>query len=219
MRRNDPGIRRPVYRSVTFRPQFISLAQLRTLFCAFKMFLSNFRFSFLGLFSPPPALVISCWSAEMFLPVFQGSMISCPCQLTRRPSCWLTEMTCVSVFPMCSKCDPGSRHMWRDPGLSALCPQGAQTPSGANCWSADIFSTCVSVFHVSEGPNHTHVQLMISWHFFYCGDIVVYVVAFNPRKILLINPTMGWRSKSGNSDVWRKSSNCIIVSWFLWAVE
>jgi hypothetical protein len=33
MRRNDPGIRRPVYRSVTFLSQFISLTQLRTLSC------------------------------------------------------------------------------------------------------------------------------------------------------------------------------------------
>jgi hypothetical protein len=57
-----------------------------------------------------------------------------------------------------------------------------------------------------------------------CGDIVVmfsllYVVAFNPWKILLINPQMGWGSKSGNSDVWRKSFSCKIVSWVLWAVE
>ncbi len=28
----------------------------------------------------------------------------------------------------------------------------------------------------------------------------------NSRKILLINPPMGWGRKSGNSDVWRKSS-------------
>jgi hypothetical protein len=40
---------------------------------------------------------------------------------------------------------------------------------------------------------------------------VVYVVAFNPRKILLINPPMGRGSKSGNTYVWRKSSNCIIA--------
>ncbi len=42
-----------------------------------------------------------------------------------------------------------------------------------------------------------------------------YVVAFNSRKILVINPPMGWGSKSGNSDVWRKSSSCNIVSCFI----
>jgi hypothetical protein len=49
----------------------------------------------------------------------------------------------------------------------------------------------------------------------YCGDIVFMislVVTFNSRKILLINPPMGWGSKSGNSDAGRKSSNCNIVS-------
>ncbi len=34
----------------------------------------------------------------------------------------------------------------------------------------------------------------------------------NPRNILLINPPTGWGNKSGNSNVWRKSSKCIIVS-------
>jgi hypothetical protein len=49
----------------------------------------------------------------------------------------------------------------------------------------------------------------------FSGDIVFMislVVTFNSRKILLINPPMGWGSKSGNSDAGRKSSNCNIVS-------
>jgi hypothetical protein len=41
---------------------------------------------------------------------------------------------------------------------------------------------------------------------------LVYVAAFNSRKILLINPPMGWGSKSGNGDLGRKASNCNIVS-------
>jgi hypothetical protein len=53
-----------------------------------------------------------------------------------------------------------------------------------------------------------------------CGDIIVYDwfslcrnrLTVYPRKILLINPPMGWGSKLGNSDVGRKSSNCNIVS-------
>jgi hypothetical protein len=40
---------------------------------------------------------------------------------------------------------------------------------------------------------------------------LVYVVTIYPRKILLINPPMGWGSKLGNNDVGRKYSNCNIV--------
>jgi hypothetical protein len=35
----------------------------------------------------------------------------------------------------------------------------------------------------------------------HCGDIVVYVVAFYPRKILIINPPMGWGNKSNRGIV------------------
>jgi hypothetical protein len=40
---------------------------------------------------------------------------------------------------------------------------------------------------------------------------LVYVVAFNLRKILSINPPTGWGSKSGNSDVMMYGENPPIV--------